>query len=269
NDRISAILVNEAGNPVYYGQITQPTEAAGSVDITVPQDIIPGNYTLRVFNEQLNGDYATDYASAFSDVALTVPCRHDWRQSSITGSCKTSITRNFTCRICGETYTETEAGSGSHTWQEARREGSDEDGWTVWYHCYVCNTEKIKIIEAQHRQLNEVIVAIDKIGEVAYTAECKALIDNARERYDDLPARFKPLVGNYCDLIDAEAAYAALAQGTGGQTGPEQPLCEFCGEAHTGFFGKIETFFHRFLRYIALVNLLPDQPEEEPVSIGL
>ena len=72
NDRISAMLVNADGHPLYYGQIAQATTAAGSVDITIPQGVAPGEYTLRVFNEQLNGDYATDAASAFSDVALTV-----------------------------------------------------------------------------------------------------------------------------------------------------------------------------------------------------
>ena len=71
-DRISAILVNADGHPLYYGQIAQAAAAAGSVDITIPQGVAPGAYTLRVFNEQLNGDYATDAASAFSDVALTV-----------------------------------------------------------------------------------------------------------------------------------------------------------------------------------------------------
>ena len=71
-DWISAILVNADGHPVYYGQIAQATAAAGSVDITIPQNVTPGNYTLKVFNEQLNGDKATDAASAFSDVALTV-----------------------------------------------------------------------------------------------------------------------------------------------------------------------------------------------------
>ena len=267
NDRISAILVNEDGHPVYYGQIAHPTAAAGSVDITIPQNIIPGDYTLRVFNEQLNGDYATDYASAFSDVALTVPCRHNWGQSNVTGSCKTSITRYFTCSICGGTYTETEAGSGSHSWQEYRREGSDEDGWTVWYNCTVCGAAWTKIIEPEHRQLNEVIVAIESIGKVEYTPECAARINNARTRYDDLPSRFKPHVTNYSDLTDAEAKYAALAQGITDEPDPPA-VCEYCGEVHTGFFGKIETFFHRFLRFLGLVNLLPDSPEEEPVSIG-
>ncbi len=71
-DRISAMLVNADGHPLYYGQIAQATAAAGSVDITIPQGVAPGAYTLRVFNEQLNGDCATDVSSAFSDIALTV-----------------------------------------------------------------------------------------------------------------------------------------------------------------------------------------------------
>ena len=100
NDRISAILVNGDGQTLYYGQIAHPTAAAGLVDIRIPQDIAPGNYTLKIFNEQLNGDYATDFASAFSDISLTVPCDHLWSDSwSWTGDFVPELT--LTCGTCG------------------------------------------------------------------------------------------------------------------------------------------------------------------------
>ena len=72
NEYISVILVDSSGNATHYGRIAQPTEATGTVDIKIPSDIAPGDYTLKMFSEQCNGDYNTDYASNFTDIALTV-----------------------------------------------------------------------------------------------------------------------------------------------------------------------------------------------------
>jgi len=41
-------------------------------DITLPVDLSAGTYTLRVFNEQINGDNVTDFASPPVDISLTV-----------------------------------------------------------------------------------------------------------------------------------------------------------------------------------------------------
>ena len=69
---ISAMLTDAAGTVLYYGHIQQPQAADGTVQITLPAGLEDGQYQLKVFNEQCNDDYQTDYASAFSDVALTV-----------------------------------------------------------------------------------------------------------------------------------------------------------------------------------------------------
>lgn len=71
NEYISAMITDNSGNVLYYGQLAQPTTASGTVDFVVPSHI-GGTYTLKLFNEQINGDYKTDYASAFVDIALTV-----------------------------------------------------------------------------------------------------------------------------------------------------------------------------------------------------
>ena len=71
NEYISAIIADNNGAQ-YYGRVAQPTAESGTVEIKIPSDIAPGNYTLKVFNEQYNGDYKTDYASNFTDIALTV-----------------------------------------------------------------------------------------------------------------------------------------------------------------------------------------------------
>ena len=51
---------------------------------------------------------------------------------------------------------------------------------------------------------------INRIGDVAYTAECKAKIDKARAVYDTLTADEKQQVTNAAVLTAAEEAYAAL-----------------------------------------------------------
>ena len=71
NEYISAIIADSSGAQ-YYGRITRPDMGNGTVEIKIPSDIAPGNYTLKVFSEQYNGDYKTDYASNFTDIALTV-----------------------------------------------------------------------------------------------------------------------------------------------------------------------------------------------------
>ena len=71
NEYISAIIADNNGAQ-YYGRVAQPTAESGTVEIKIPSDIAPGDYTLKVFSEQYNGDYKTDYASNFTDIALTV-----------------------------------------------------------------------------------------------------------------------------------------------------------------------------------------------------
>ena len=82
NEYISVILADSSGAR-YYGRVAQPTAESGTVEIKIPSDIAPGDYTLKVFNEQYNGDYNTDYASNFTDIVLTVENQPD-EQFSLT-----------------------------------------------------------------------------------------------------------------------------------------------------------------------------------------
>ena len=71
NEYISAIIADNSGTQ-YYSRVAQPTAESGTVEIKIPSNLAPGSYTLKVFSEQYNGDYNTDYASNFTDIALTV-----------------------------------------------------------------------------------------------------------------------------------------------------------------------------------------------------
>ena len=76
NEYISVILADNNGAQ-YYGRVAQPTAESGTVEIKIPSDIAPGDYTMKVFSEQYNGDCKTDLSSAFADVTLTVESQPD------------------------------------------------------------------------------------------------------------------------------------------------------------------------------------------------
>ena len=71
NEYVSAMIEDDSGTILYYGRIAQNSES-GTADITIPSSLAPGKYTLKVFGEQYNGDYKTDYASAPQDISITV-----------------------------------------------------------------------------------------------------------------------------------------------------------------------------------------------------
>ena len=86
NEYISALLVDDNGNPIYYGRSNAPlTETDGTAQLSVPDGFAEGSYTLKVFNEQYNGDRKTDYASDFTDISMTVEKRVDEQFTLVPG----------------------------------------------------------------------------------------------------------------------------------------------------------------------------------------
>ena len=68
NEYISAII-EENGAITYYGRILQLTSESGTASLSLPSGVALGDTTtLHVFNEQVNGDKRTDYASGLSAV---------------------------------------------------------------------------------------------------------------------------------------------------------------------------------------------------------
>lgn len=71
NEYVSALLCDTTGSVLYYGNIVQ-NSVSGTAALNLPSGLAAGTYTLKVFSEQCNGDYYTDFASAFQDIALKV-----------------------------------------------------------------------------------------------------------------------------------------------------------------------------------------------------
>ena len=71
NEYISALIKDASGNVTYYGRIANAENESGTVTLDLSNATLNADDTLYIFNEQYNGDKATDYASAF--VEVTVP----------------------------------------------------------------------------------------------------------------------------------------------------------------------------------------------------
>ena len=107
NEYISVILAAES-SVQYYGRIAKATTAdaaEGEISLMIPDTLAEGTYTLNVFNEQCNGDYKTDYASAFETFTLTVDITAPTLSngSAIRGS-ETAATVTFTSSEAGTCY---------------------------------------------------------------------------------------------------------------------------------------------------------------------
>ena len=71
NEKISAMICKD-GTALYYGQLADAADGAQSINVSIPTGLTSGTYQLKLFNEQVNGDKQTDYASAFSDITFRV-----------------------------------------------------------------------------------------------------------------------------------------------------------------------------------------------------
>ena len=71
NEKISALLCKD-GKALYYGPLADAASGEQSVEVSIPAGLAEGEYLLRVFNEQVNGDGMTDYASPFRDITIKV-----------------------------------------------------------------------------------------------------------------------------------------------------------------------------------------------------
>ncbi len=68
---VSAIICDASGSILKYASKTPGTNGSGTWTMTLP-DLADGDYTLKVFSEQQNGDKKTDYASPATEFLLKI-----------------------------------------------------------------------------------------------------------------------------------------------------------------------------------------------------
>ncbi len=80
NEYVSAMICDADGEVIAYASLAADETGAGEWDMTIPEGLDDGFYTLKVFNEQQNGtaqNILTDYASGMSEIELIVTAA-DW-----------------------------------------------------------------------------------------------------------------------------------------------------------------------------------------------
>ncbi|MCD7864241.1 MAG: DUF6273 domain-containing protein [Lachnospiraceae bacterium] len=73
NEYISALITDSSGAVTYYGRLknlADSSDAGGTVEIDLSGITMGSGDTLYIFNEQYNGDYKTDYASALKEITI-------------------------------------------------------------------------------------------------------------------------------------------------------------------------------------------------------
>ena len=97
NEYISAMIVDN-GAVAYYGRVknlTDPADASGTVTVNIPSGVtLDSDTTLRIFNEQYNGDYNTDYSGAL--LTVTMPNVTVWPETLPNGMENTAYSAELT-----------------------------------------------------------------------------------------------------------------------------------------------------------------------------
>lgn len=76
--QLSAMIIDKNNNVLYYGKINDVNETTSSINF--PTDLEAGTYQIVLFAQCVNGDYQTDYVSAFSSVDIVL---HDTSHDSL------------------------------------------------------------------------------------------------------------------------------------------------------------------------------------------
>ena len=71
NEYVSILICGSDGTAQYYGSY-KISVASGTAVFALPEDLDAGYYTVKLFNEQRNGNHESDYASEFKETSLKV-----------------------------------------------------------------------------------------------------------------------------------------------------------------------------------------------------
>ncbi|MGL6202153.1 MAG: hypothetical protein ACRC3H_24830 [Lachnospiraceae bacterium] len=89
NKSVSIMICNQVtGDGLYYGRLVDLDggSSSGTATFKVPGSLAPGDYTLKVFNEEVNSDNITDYASTPKEITLEVRDASNFINVTVPGS---------------------------------------------------------------------------------------------------------------------------------------------------------------------------------------
>lgn len=99
NEYISAVILDSSFNIKYYGRIAQPSAATGTATIDISN--LSAGDTLKVFSEQYNGDYKTDYASSLQTILN--PVTYSLSNLTTSGAAYAGTASDYTATLTADT----------------------------------------------------------------------------------------------------------------------------------------------------------------------
>ncbi len=158
----------------------------------------------------------TPGVSTITETSDTASCSHLWNDGVVTAEadCTTDGVKTYTCTLCGETKTETISATG-HSWNdgEITTAATCTSAGVRTYTCTVCGETKTETItKTGHTDADS-----DGVCDVCQTA------------------------------IDSNGSSSDSGSTSDGSSTVSGSVCRYCGQTHTGFWGKIVQFFHTIL----------------------
>lgn len=120
---ISAILSNNTGEDLYYGQLAKPESESGSVSCNVPIALSNGTYILKIFAETIDASKATDVGSQIQTVRLTVG-------NNLEGTVAVSGTLEYGCTLTASVGGDNRLGMLAYQWTRNGAVITDATGQT-------------------------------------------------------------------------------------------------------------------------------------------
>ena len=117
---ISAILADNTGKDLYYGQLAKPNSAAGTVSCRAPAALSNGDYILKIFAETIDTAKATDVGSQIQTVRLSVG-------NNLEGAVAVSGTAEYGCALTATVSGDNHLGTLAYQWT---RNGAEIAGAT-------------------------------------------------------------------------------------------------------------------------------------------
>ena len=117
---ISAILADNTGKNLYYGQLAKPADESGSVSYNVPMVLQNGTYILKIFAETIDTAKASDVGSQIQTVRLSVG-------NNLEGAVAVSGTAEYGCALTATVSGDNHLGTLAYQWT---RNGAEIAGAT-------------------------------------------------------------------------------------------------------------------------------------------
>ena len=162
---MSAVVVDKDGKNTHYGNIKQcksDGDASGQIEINLYGVLSCGNDTkVYVFNEQLNGDKKTDYASKLIEITVPATAEHNYVWESMNDE-----KHWHECTVCHEKKDEA-----VHTWDAGKvtKNATTTATGIKTHTCTACKATKTVTIPKLAKKANPLTIKA-KTATIKYAA---------------------------------------------------------------------------------------------------